>query len=180
MKKIFLNILLFIILTYCSQPNVEDEIKEYKDISRFSAENYIYVSYKNNKPNMFLSSESVNYDNKTSNFVMDNVISKIDSGYNEYSYILSKKGIYNLENKTTTFFENVKIVVEDRYLLEGTFFRWKGSESVLETNPGTPILIRDKSGLLVSGYDFKLDTNTKRFYITNVSMSLPESDNEGF
>jgi len=174
--KIFIFILFF---HYCSQPKIEEPSAS-KEVNRFYAQNYTYVSYKDDKPNMFLSSESVSYDNNSSNFVMENIISKIDSGYNEYSYIVAKKGMYNLENKVTTFFENVKIVVEERYLLEGTFFRWKGNDSILETSEGTPIMIKDKTGLIVNGYNFSLSVNLKKFYLDNVSMTLPESENEGF
>ena len=181
------------------QLDAEGEIKNVtKPLkSRFVANSHRYLSYKDNKLDLFLKSSKSSYDNLKSKLILENLVTRMSSG-DDFIYILSRDGIHDLNSKNFIFTTQVKIVIEKKYLLQGEKFEWlneektliSGSKQILNQNNQSqnkqnniqenttpsnyPVTIEDKKGLMIRGIKFRYKKLEKKFWMENTDIFIPD------
>jgi hypothetical protein len=175
MHKFFLLFLILPIFS-CSSPDIEPAMMDEQQQemqNRFQAESYRYHSYDGLSPEITLKSREMEYDNKKSQFMMQDLISRMKSG-DDFIYLASKRGIHHIQTKDFDFFEGVRIVFEKKYLLEGPLFKWSDKEKTLKSEPEVPVVIRDRDGLSMNGNNFSFNSQEKKFTMTRTTIIIPE------
>lgn len=139
----------------------------------FKATEYSHVAYESREATLILKSDSVFYDKKQSRLLLENVLAKINSE-NEFTYLISKSGIRYLQTREFDFLKRVKIVIQKKYLLNGSQFRWEDKNKVLKSKEESMVQIEDLQGVKMTGSKFYFQNKEKRFSLKNPYIIIPE------
>ncbi|PKL11618.1 MAG: hypothetical protein CVV50_05460, partial [Spirochaetae bacterium HGW-Spirochaetae-6] len=148
--------------------------------NRFEGQGYQYFSFDEAQKELSLKSREFVYDNQLSQFKLTELIGKIKSE-EDFIYLVSKKGIYDIRSKGFDFIEGVKIVLEKKYLLSGTQFKWDNGTKSLTSVPDLFVNIKDPEGLVMQGANFNSNIKQGRFSLEQVTIDIPKkmAENEG-
>lgn len=148
--------------------------------NRFEGQGYQYFSFDEAQKELNLKSREFVYDNQLSQFKLTELIGKIKSE-EDFIYLVAKKGIYDIRSKGFDFTEGVKIVLEKKYLLSGTQFKWDNATKSLTSIPDLFVNIKDPEGLVMQGANFNSNSKQGRFSLEQVTIDIPKkmAENEG-
>jgi len=84
--------------------------------------------------------------------------------------------------KNFEFYEKVKFVIENKYLIEGFYFLWDSREKFIKGKEEDTVFIKDNEGVLVTGTNFISTISQKQFNLQNSVIQIPEkmAEDEGF
>ncbi|HCL56244.1 MAG TPA: hypothetical protein DHW82_04450 [Spirochaetia bacterium] len=181
-KKIFVSFFLF--FSSCSQPEIPAGSPDHlvQEINNnFQSESYGYFSYNGIEKEVLLKSKKVFYNDKNSRFELEDMAGKIKSG-EDYIFLMAKKGYYKISEKNFEFYEKVKFVIENKYLIEGFYFLWDSREKFIKGKEEDTVFIKDNEGVLVTGTNFISTISQKQFNLQNSVIQIPEkmAEDEGF
>lgn len=180
-KNYIIMSVLFLILGACQKNQLNEINKTIKEIENvIEGKETIYFAYQENRRDVFLKSEQIAYNNRESKFYLKNSVAQISSGQ-DLIFLLAEEGFYFPSTKNFQFFQNVKIVVEKKYLLEGAFFHWISQDKILKSEANTVVSIRDNEGSRIEGINFLSRIEEKKIFLEQVNITIPESvaKNEG-
>lgn len=183
MKKnfFFWMIFLFSSCSYEAIPDSESfESGRQENAARFSGKDFRYLAFREANPRIDLKSRGISYSSQQSQFHLTELSAKIKSGEQDTA-LVSERGIHYLENGNFEFAGMVKIVLEKKYLLEGSLFRWDESQRSLKSETGMTVTIRDSEGLMMEGRNFFADSENSSFTLEAPMIHIPDkmAEDEG-
>lgn len=183
LKWLFFGFLILGLACGCETGDLESKTAEgaAQDMeNRFEGQGYQYFSFDEAQKELSLKSREFVYDNQLSQFKLTELIGKIKSE-EDFIYLVSKKGIYDIRSKGFDFIEGVKIVLEKKYLLSGTQFKWDNGTKSLTSVPDLFVNIKDPEGLVMQGANFNSNIKQGRFSLEQVTIDIPKkmAENEG-
>jgi len=183
MKKLFCFLLLFFFVSCSYEALPEDKennIEQTEKGNRFSGIDFNYLTFDGANPKIDLKSQKINYHSYQSEFHLTHLSTQIQMGEHK-THLKAENGVHYLETGNFDFSGMVKIVLEDRYLLEGTFFSWDEGQKQLKSKEGFRVRIQDEEGLKIEGENFFLESGSNSFSLNNTFITIPDkmADDEG-